>query len=209
MEDIQIIGGDLPYEKIQVLPSVYDRIQAIFYHCKSIETHCSHQDFLKAKWHFRSTLSEFKSLFDVLPYDLRRLDLDKIWERRERSKFLKNLERESDVLIQILKKTRDLAIHTAHIKGDVRKFLFTYLDGSGEHEKVSELLFIDPISREHFSREHSKKKFKAPSDQDVAWFNRQVEYWPAHLLIKEAIFLMCVEIINFLTKNKKVSPIKI
>lgn len=83
------------------------------------------------------------------------------------------------------------------------------LIGNGEHETVSELIFIDPIRKEYFIREHSKKKFKAPSDQDVAWFNRQVEYWPAHLLIKEAIFLMCVEIINFLTKNKKVSPIKI
>jgi hypothetical protein len=203
MKDIQIIGEDLAYDKIQVLPSTYDRIQAIFYHCKSIEAHCSHQDFLKAKWHFRSTLSEFKSLFDVLPYDLRRLHLDKIRERMERSKFVKNLERESGVLIQILKKTRDIAIHTAHIKGAIRKFLFTYLDGSGEHEMVSELIFIDPVRREY------SKELKNFSDEEITWFNRQTQIWPAHLLIKEAVFHACVEIINFLTENKIVSPIKI
>lgn len=203
MKDIQIIGGDLAYNKIQILPSTYDRIQAIFYHCKSIETHCSHQDFLKAKWYFRSTLSEFKSLFDVLPNDLRRLHLDKIWERRERSKFVKNLERKSSVLIQILKKTRDLAIHTAYIKGDVSKFLFTYLDGSGEHEKVSELIFIDPVRREY------SKELKNFSDEEITWFNIQTQIWPAHLLIKEAVFITCVKLLNFLTENRKVSADKL
>jgi hypothetical protein len=203
MEDIKIIGGDLCYDKIKVLPFTYDRIQAIFYHCKSIETHCSHQDFLKAKWHFRGTLSEFKSLFDIFPYDLRKLFLDKIWEKRERSKFVKNLERESCVLIQILNKTRDLAIHTAHIKGDIHKFLFTYLDGSGEHKMVSELIFIDPVCREY------SKELKNFFDEEITWFNRQTQIWPAHLLIKEAVFLACIEIINFLIENKIVSPIKI
>jgi hypothetical protein len=195
MKDIQIIGGDLPYEKIQVLPSFYDRIQAIFYHCKSIETHCSHQDFVKAKWHFRSTLSEFKSLFDVLPYDLRTLQLDKIWGRSE---FHHNLEKSP--LIRILRKSRDLVMHTVNLKGDVRKFLFTYLDGSGEHEKFSELIFIEPIHKEY------SKELKKFSDEEITWFNRQVKHWPAHLIIKEAIFITCVELTNFLSVNRVISP---
>jgi hypothetical protein len=195
MKDIQIIGGDLPYDKIQILPSTYDRIQAIFYHCRSVESYCSSQDFQKAKWHFQSTLSEFKSLFDVLPHDLRKLYLDKIWGR---SKFARNLG--SNVIIQILKKTRDLAVHSTHIKGDVRKFLLTYLDGSGEHEKVSELIFIDPIRREY------SKELKIFTNEEITWFNRQSEHWPAHLIIKEAIFITCVELINFLTVNRVISP---
>lgn len=127
MEDIKIIGGDLAYEKIQVLPSVYDRIEAIFYHCRFIENYCSLRDFIKAKWHFRSVLAEFKSVappkFDILKSDLRRLHKDKIWEK---SNFKQNIEK--SVLIQILSKVRNLTTHTDRIEGDVRKFIFTYLD---------------------------------------------------------------------------------
>lgn len=196
MEDIQIIGGDLAYDKIQILPSTYDRVQAIFYHCRSIETHCSHQDFLKATWHFRCALTEFNSLFDVLRHDLKTLQLIQIWDK---SNFLQNLEKSS--LIRILRKSRDLAIHSANIKGDVHKFLFTYIDGNREHENITELIFIDSISREY-----SRDKLSNFSDDDIDWFNRQAKYWPAHLLIEEAVFLACVEIINFLTENKNSVP---
>ncbi|MDA8433182.1 MAG: hypothetical protein M0Z60_09505 [Nitrospiraceae bacterium] len=198
MKDIEVIGGDLDYGKIEILPYVYDRTKSIFYHHNLIEQFCSSLEFSKATWHFRSALSEFKSIFDVLAYDLRKLQLDKIWQS---SQVSQNLEK--DVLIKVLKKTRDLAIHTAYIKGDKRRFCFTVLDGSGERYRSDERIFIDPINRYHCKRDGSGKKSTSLTNEEIEWFDRQTHFWPAHLIIEEALFCTCVELINFLTVNQK------
>lgn len=142
INDIKVISDDLDFDELQVLPNIYDRIKSIFYYSNKVDQLCSSQDFQKARWHFRSALSEFKSIFDVLPYDLRILQLDKIWHK---SIFPQNLD--NDVLIKILKKVRDLAVHSAHVKGDNRKFRFKLVDGDGEHAIVTETIFIDSINR--------------------------------------------------------------
>jgi len=193
MDDIQIVSGNIAYDKIQALPSTLDRIEAINYHCKSIENYCFSQDFQKAKWHFRSALSEFKSVFDVIKYDLKGLQLHKIWNKD--NIFYQNLD--NSMILKIMKKTRDLAVHSAHINGKVRKFYYKALDNDGEHQMTPELIFIDPIDK-NFS-----KDLKHLTDNEIIWFNRQIQFWPAHFIIKEALFITYVELRNFLAVNNE------
>lgn len=191
MDDIQVISGNIAYDSIQVLSSTLDRIDAINYHCESIENCCSLQEFRKAKWHFRGALTEFRSLFDVIKHDLKEIQLYEIWNKAD--SFNKNLH--DSVLIKILKKTRDLAVHTSHVNGVVRKFQFKSLDSNGERRMSIELIFIDPIDKK-YSRE-----LGSLTDEEIAWFDRQIQFWPAHFIIKEAVYIMYVELRNFLTVN--------
>lgn len=191
MKDINVIGGDLAYKKLNVLPSTYDRIQAIFYHCRSVDSYCSLQEFQKAIWHFRGALTEFRSIFDVLNKDLKDSRLNKIWDK---SDYHQNIE--NSILISILKKVRDLAVHTDYVQGQVREFSFKHVDAAGEHDMALQMIFIDQIDRGQISRDsHS-------SDEEIAWFNRQAEKWPAHLIIEEAVFATSVELINFLATRR-------
>lgn len=193
MKDIQVIGGDIAYKELNALPSTYDRVEAIFYHCHQTKHYCSFHEFQKARWHCRGALTEFRSIFDVLNKDLKDLRLNKIWDK---SNFHQNIE--NSTLITILKKVRNLAVHTACVQGQVREYSFTLLDEVGEHDVALQMVFIDTIYWEHLSRD---KDFHL-SDKEVAWFNRQTEIWPAHLIIKEAVFATSVELINFLTTRK-------
>lgn len=197
MDDIGVISGNIDYNSILILPSTLDRIDAVNYHCESVESYCYRKDFRKAKWHFRGALSEFKSIFDVVRLDIKNIEMKNIWNKDNH--FFRNIA--NSTLINILKKTRNFAVHTAHMNGEIGKFNFVSIDINGEKRMSEDSIFINPIDQNS-----SYELNKIVTNEEIEWFNRQIKFWPAHLIIKEAVFLAYVEFKNFLSVNNKISP---
>jgi hypothetical protein len=110
----------------------------------------------------------------------------------DRSKFKKEIE--NNALIKVLKKARDLSIHTTKLSGDHKSINVTFINGKGESPKTISYVFINPI------KEEMDKDLSVITDEEVEWFNRQAQKWPAHLLIKEAIYQSSQQLAGFLSK---------
>lgn len=196
MNDIGEIGSNVDYRSIQVLPSALDRIRAVDYHCNLMVTHCSQRDFDHARWQFRGALSEFKSIFDVVKSDFKNLGLIRAW--KEDNPFSRNIE--NSPLIKILRRVKDFAVHTVSVTGDARNFNYVSARAGGQKKSSRSLMFIRPVSRKQASHELPR----TVSTDELLWFNRQVELWPAHLLLQEGVFLVYVEFRNFLIATRKI-----
>ena len=189
MRDIGSIRGDFVQGSYLLLPKAGDRVSATLFFARQCEQTAEAQNEKLARWYYRATMSEFKSIFDVLLSDMREYGVDKIWNR---SKFKKEIE--NNALIKVLKKARDLSIHTTKLSGDHKSINVTFINGKGESPKTISYVFINPIKKE------MDKDLSVITDEEVEWFNRQAQKWPAHLLIKEAIYQSSQQLAGFLSK---------
>jgi hypothetical protein len=186
--DIQAISGDYAQASFKLLPHAGERASAVLFFSRQIDLHAreGRDDF--ARWNFRAAMSEFRSIFDLLPVDLRVDGLDKQWER---SRF--KMETEENPLIAILKKIRNFTVHTEHVRGMGKDFPVVYLGDGPEVKEEVPSLFIETVDRKVLGRE-----INDISEEDLLWFNRQIAMWPAHLIIQEAVYQASVSLRNFL-----------
>jgi hypothetical protein len=79
MRDIGSIRGDFVQGSYLLLPKAGDRVSATLFFARQCEQTAEAQNEKLARWHYRATMSEFKSIFDVLSSDMREYGVDKIW----------------------------------------------------------------------------------------------------------------------------------
>ena len=193
MRDIESIKGDYVQGSYQLLPKAGDRVSAALFFARQCAQTAEAQNEELARWYYRATLSEFKSILDVLCSDMREYGVDKIWNRSQFKKQIKN-----NPLIKVLKKARDLSVHTVKLSGDHKSINVTFIDEKGERPKTIWCVFVNPIKKEM-----DKQLSTIITDEEVEWFNRQAQKWPAHLLVKEAIYQSSQPLAGFLSNYNK------
>ena len=192
MRDIESIKGDYVQGSYQLLPKAGDRVSAALFFARQCAQTAEAQNEKLARWYYRATLSEFKSIFDVLCSDMRKYGVDKIWNKSQFNKQITN-----NLLIKVLKKARDLSIHTVKLSGDHKSINVTFIDEKGKRPKSIWCVFVNSIKKE------MDKGLSAITDAEVEWFNRQAQKWPFHLLVKEAIYQSSQPLAGFLSKHNK------
>jgi len=180
MDDIKVISDIKIYTDLQHFPLTLDRIQATAYHCITIEDRCFNGKLQEAKWHLRSALSEFGSMFDALNKDAKKNNFPGLSEK---------ISSINSPLIKILKQARNLAVHTSTIK--CNQYPFYYWDCHRAEVKSFDIIFIDPVRKEDFKDPRKKSKEKDNiTAEEIDWFNRQTDHWPSHFIINEALSSM-------------------
>lgn len=193
VRDIQTISGDYVQGSFTLLRLSGERASAALFFARLIDSHARGAAVDVARWYFRAAVSEFRSIFDLLPADLK---TDGFLQQWDHSSFKKDLD--AHPLVSILKKVRNFAVHSVHIRGFGKDFSVTILGDGPERQEAIPSIFIEPLDRQVLGRE-----IKDVSEKDLDWFNRQVAMWPAHLLIQEAIYQTSIPLHNFLATTRK------
>jgi hypothetical protein len=183
-DDIQVVGGQLDYSPLKQLPNCFDRVLAAQYFCHQLEMLAENRKIDEARWCFRASLAETRSITEVFPAELPDVSMKKVWDRSDIWCDLEN-----HPLLSVLQKVRNLSVHTAKRLCVIKDHKIIFLPG-GEREVAS--LFISPIPRD------SDYKAKDFPRERVEWFNRQATNLPAHYIIQETLFVICVALTNFL-----------
>lgn len=190
--DIQAIGGDYVQDSFTLLPLSGERASAALFFARLVDFHARGGSTDVARWYFRAAVSEFRSIFDLLPADLKARGLSHQWER---SPFRTKLDEHP--LVAILNKVRNFAVHSAHVRGFGKDFSVTILDGDSERQEDIPGIYIEQLRRQTLGRD------KEMSDEALDWFNRQINMWPSHLIVQEAVYQSSVLIHNFLVTARK------
>ncbi|NOY48405.1 MAG: hypothetical protein GXO84_09490 [Chlorobi bacterium] len=193
MKDIEVIGNNYVQGSYQLLPESADRVRAALHFAELCEKEANKNNEKTSRWYYRASLSEYKSIFDVLKADFKNMGIAPIWKQSEFKETLSN-----NTLVTVLSKARDLAIHSASLKGNHKKKLWQYLGDSGETPVEQNSIFFDEIKKDMLNDNASYI-----TDKNIAWFNKQSSQWPVFLLVREAIYQSSVPIANFLTVNHK------
>jgi len=191
--DIQTVSGDYVQGSFLLLPLSGERASAALFFARSIDSHARGGAVDVARWYFRAAVSEFRSIFDLLPADLKADGLSQQWDH---SLFKKDLE--AYPLVSVLIKVRNFAVHSALVRGFDKDFSITVLGDGPERREDIPAIFIEPLSRQLLGRD-----INDIPDEDLAWFNRQIKMWPAHFLIQEAIYQASIRLHNFLASARR------
>lgn len=191
--DIQVVsGGGYIEGSFTLLRLSGERADAALFFAGLIDSHARGAAVDVARWYLRAAVSEFRSVFDLLPADLRQYDISNKWAR---SQFKQELD--AHILVSILKKIRNFTVHSRHVRGVDRAFSLIVLSEGAEHQESIPSIFIEPLNRQAHGRE-----IASVSDEELTWFNRQTTIWPAHLLIQEAIYQTSILLRNFLVVSQ-------
>lgn len=191
MKDIQVISNHYVHGSFQLLSDSRDRARSALYFAKECSKNANREDAELARCYARASLSEFKSIFEVLNADLRTMGLDKIWER---SPFKGDLE--GNALVKILKKARDLATHSMKLPGIHKAVQVYFPNEDGGKTEDKSYLFFNEITRAMFFQ-----PVDYISDDELAWFNHQAITWPIDLLVREAVYQSSQPLASFLISN--------
>lgn len=193
VRDIQTVSGDYVQGSFTLLRLSGEQASAALFFARLVDSHARRADVDVARWYFRAAVSEFRSIFYLLPADLKTDGLSQQWDH---SSFKKDLD--AHPLVSILNKVRDFAVHSVHVRGFGKDFPVTVLGDGAEHQEDIPSIFIEPLDRQLLGREINNI-----SDEDLNWFNRQIAMWPAHLLIQEAIYQTSIPLHNFLATARR------
>ncbi len=189
--DIHAISGDYVQGSFTLLPLSGERANSALFFARLMESHARDGETKLAKRFFRAAVSEFRSIFDLLSADWKAISLSQEWGR---SNFKTELE--VHPLVAVLIKVRNFAVHSAHVQGFGRDFSVTVFgDGKERHEDISSI-FIDPLERRSLGR-----GLDGVSEESLKWFNRQIQHWPAQLIVQQAVYQASIPIRNFLAKK--------
>ncbi len=179
-EDIQIIGKGFQEGSFEVLTESIDRLYACHYFCEQVQRYSTLKDEKRAKWYLRAALCGFQSVLDSLDGEIKKKLGKNIWR-----KSIQEQDMNKHVLIKILNKIRNFAIHSAQIIGKVKEYSITILDEKGGRIEEVRSLFFDELNKKGNFKERDASNV---SDEEIKWFNRQAQAWPADLLIKEGLY---------------------
>jgi hypothetical protein len=186
--DIQAVSGDYVQGSFTLLSLSGERASSALFFARLMDSHAREGETKLAQRYFRAAVSEFRSIFDLLPADWKAANLAHEWAR---SDFKRELE--AHPLIAVLIKVRNFAVHSARVQGFGRNFSVTVLGDGPERREDIPSLFIDALDRQSLGRE-----LNDVSEESLHWFNRQIQHWPAQLIVQEAVFQASIPIRNFL-----------
>lgn len=192
--NIQTVSADYVQGSFALLPLAGERARGALFFAREIDAHMRKQELKIARRYFRAALSEFRSIFDLLSADFRD-QADGLSQQWGRSCF--KLQLESQPLVCVLRKVRDFAVHSSLVTGTAKQFVVTVLGQGPEREESIASLFIDHLERTTLGRYGSDLAV-----DHVEWFNHQATFWPAHLLIQEAVYQTSMPLQNFLARRR-------
>lgn len=192
MKDIKIISGDYQQNSFEVYPETIDRLRACRYFCDKTQEYATSNDDTKAKWYFRAAISGFSTTLETINNDVKRLIGSNTWCDSEQKK-----EMYENTLIKVLTKTRNFSVHSDRIKGEIREYSVTMLNGDGESIVDMRSLFFEKLCKSTNIKGVSKI-----SVGDVEWFNKQSERWPVNLLIRSSLFEASKYVHHFTAMHK-------
>jgi hypothetical protein len=156
------------------------------------------QKFDVARWYLRAALSEFRSIFDLLNADPKSKQLEKQWNRSSAKAQL-----DADPIVSVLRKVRDFAVHSGHVRGIEKNFSVVFPGSDSERPQNMPSIVIDPIDRGVLAAARGKDELSKFSDDDLKCFNTQARHWPADLLVHIAIYRSSIPLRNFLATTRK------
>jgi len=190
MKDIQVIGT-FQRGSFELLEESMDRLRSCLYFCDEIQKYAIEQNDLKARWYFRASLSSYQSALDNIDGDIKRTVGENTWDKSEQKKAMY-----SHPLVKILSKSRNFAVHSSRLKGVVKDYYVTVMDGKGERVEAMRSIFFEEL--------HSKENFRDASSvtsDELEWFNRQAVTWPVDLLIRHGLFQASTFVHHFCAVN--------
>lgn len=191
IRDIETISGDFVNGSYHLLPISYDRVRATKYFCKKIQELTALDDDLHAKWYFRAALGEFKSALESIGADVKQIKGSNTWHKSSCENEMYN-----HILIKILTRVRNFSVHSSRITGDFKKYLIERIEGNNSKIEKVRSLFIDQLDKKG-----NVKGISGVTQEELDWFNKQSEKWPAHLIIHSAIYESSKFIRTFMARN--------
>lgn len=186
------ISGDYVQGSFNLLDLSRDRVRAALHFADLLGTISSKGEMPKARWYMRAALSEFKSIFDLLNADFKELGLAAKWKCNSHREAL-----EADVVVAVLRKVRDLAIHSSKVTGEAKTFSVSSTINGKTVSRPMPAMVVDLISREAL-RASRKRSALEISAEELADFNDLARRWPADLLIRIAVYRSSQKIAAFL-----------
>jgi hypothetical protein len=192
MKDIQIIGSDFQRYSFSLLPESFDRLRSCHYFCEETQNYTTQENDKMAKWYFRAAMSSFQSTLDTIDGDVKRKLGKNYWKESDQRKLMY-----SDSLVKILSKLRNFTVHTTRLSGAAKDYFVTKIDGNGSRVIEIRSLFFDALGKNK-----NIKGISSVSEEEVQWFNKQSETWPADLLIREGLYQASTYVHHFCAQNK-------
>ena len=87
------------------------------------------------------------------------------------------------LVIKILTRVRNFSVHSSRITGDFKKYFIERIEGKNSNVEEMRSLFIDQLDKKG-----NVKGISKVTQEELDWFNRQSEKWPANLIIHSAIY---------------------
>lgn len=176
MDDILVICGDGLIGMLSGTPAILDRYRASNYF---LQMHHGCEDIVQPIWYVRAALAEFKAAVETVASGLPEPHKKAVWKKSEAKVAL-----EKCALTKALGKLRDIAFHTSQSVGDVSVFHYQVATVNEPVSSSLQTIFFSPLTP---SRETKKSGI---TQEEIEWFNRQAQHWPAYHLIEEAWFLL-------------------
>lgn len=192
MKDIQTISSGYQKGSFELLPESIDRFYACNYFCDEIQKYSTLKDEIKAKWYLRCTLSGFQSVLDSLDGEIKKKVGNNLWKGSKQKEAMNQ-----DVLVKMLTRVRNFAVHSARISGKIKNYSITVLSDTGDRIEDVRSLFFDELNKKENFRDESKVV-----QEEIEWFNRQSSAWPANLLIREGLYKASTYIHFFCAENR-------
>jgi hypothetical protein len=192
MKDIQVIGNSYQKGSFELLPESIDRLHACHYFCNQVQRNATLKDEIKARWYFRAALSGFQSVLDSLNGEIKKRLGRNLWKGSEQKQKM-----HENVLVKLLTKVRNFAVHSAHINGELKKYEIIVVNEQGSCKEETCSLFFNELNK--------KTNFADSSNvlqEEIEWFNRQSLVWPVNLLIKEGLYQASGFVQHFCIINK-------
>jgi len=178
MRDIQVISGDYQRNSFERLPESIDRLRACRYFCDKTQEYATAADDIKAKWYFRASIAGFNTTLETVNSDVKRIVGKNIWCESEQKKTMYE-----NPLVKVLTKTRNFAVHSDRIRGEIREYSVAKIDGSGENIIDMRSLFFEELSKLN-----NIKGVSNITAEEIEWFNKQTKLWPVNFLIRSGLF---------------------
>lgn len=191
---ITTVSGDYAQGSFGLLPLAGDRARAALHFARLIGSASTDGAQELARWNLRASLSEFRSIFDLLNSDLRSMGVLSQWEASPQK-----VELDSDATVIVMRKVRDFAIHSAVVRGTPKTFRVRS-PGADQNPGNLEAIVIEPLEID--SPAVRREITKIPEEAVLA-FNEQAASWPADLLMQIAVFRASEPIAGFLKAQRR------
>lgn len=191
-----IVSADYVQGSFGLLPRAGERARASLYFARILGSKSFDGEFEVARRYLRASLSEFRSIFDLINVDLKAEGLKSKWDKSLQLGYLN-----AEPIVSVLRKVRDFAIHLETIRGSEKIFK---VSGPNLESPVSEMstIVIEPLSKSNPEMARNISHF---STETIETFNEIVKRWPADLVIQAAVYRASQPLAMFLKQEHKAS----
>ena len=193
-----IVSADYVQGSFNLLPRAGERARAALYFAQILGSKSSDSEFEIARRYLRASLSEFRSIFDVINLDFKDRGLKSKWDKSIQLACL-----DAEPIVLLLRKVRDFAIHSETIKGSGKIFRVSGPNGDSPITEMPAIV-IEPLSKLNPEMARNLSHF---STETISAFNEIVKRWPADFVIQHAIHRASQPIAAFLKEEWKAAEI--